>query len=435
MALTSFFGKKKRRVVVLGLDGVPYSLLTGLNEKQDIMPFFRRLVRNGAFHPIEASTPEISSVSWTNFATGVNPGTHGIYGFTDFEPGSYKFCFPDSTSIKAPTLWQTLSGRNKRSVIINLPATYPVQPFNGAMISGFVSPNIDMSVHPRSLLPFLKQIGYQVDMNLAQARNDPDYLDQALHQTLRQRRQVAEKLWTEEDWELFILVVTGTDRLHHFQFDASLETSHPFHDRFMKYYRAVDDLIAWVHGKFTEDCHKDSLFIMLSDHGFTAVKREVYLNTFLQKRGYLAYSEPSPQTIQSIGPGSRAFAMDPSRIYINRKGRYPLGEVAADEVEALTMELREELAGITCEGEPVIRNVYTRDELYSGPWTEAAPDLVLISHPGFDLKANVTHDDVFGRSALTGMHTRDNAFCYMNGTSTPVKNVIDFAPIILDFLS
>jgi predicted AlkP superfamily phosphohydrolase/phosphomutase len=38
-------------------------------------------------------------------------------------------------------------------------------------------------------------------------------------------------------------------------------------------------------------------------------------------------------------PETKAFAMDPGRIYLHRQGRYPGGMVNADEAEILMQEL------------------------------------------------------------------------------------------------
>ncbi len=40
----------------------------------------------------------------------------------------------------------------------------------------------------------------------------------------------------------------------------------------------------------------------------------------------------------------------------------------------------------------------------------AAPDLVLLSNPGFDLKGGLEKDQEAGNSHFTGMHRQDNAF-------------------------
>ncbi len=59
--------------------------------------------------------------------TGANPGTHGIFGFTEFERGSYRIRFPSFPDLKAPTLWDRLGKKGRRSVVINQPSTYPAR--------------------------------------------------------------------------------------------------------------------------------------------------------------------------------------------------------------------------------------------------------------------------------------------------------------------
>ena len=102
------FSKKMKKVLIIGIDGVPYSLLNTYMEK-DIMPNLKKILSQGyTLHQMNASIPDISSVSWTSFNTGVNPGEHGIYGFTDLKPDSYSLYFPNSKDIKAPTFWEIL---------------------------------------------------------------------------------------------------------------------------------------------------------------------------------------------------------------------------------------------------------------------------------------------------------------------------------------
>ncbi|GAG48050.1 unnamed protein product, partial [marine sediment metagenome] len=80
---------------------------------------------------MKASLPEISSVSWTNFMTGTNPGTHGIFGFTDFKTDSYDLCFPNFLDLKKETFWDKLGEQRKKCIIINQPSTYPARKING----------------------------------------------------------------------------------------------------------------------------------------------------------------------------------------------------------------------------------------------------------------------------------------------------------------
>ncbi len=87
-------GVKKRRLVVIGLDGTPYTFL-----KKEIgegsLPNLSGLFARGRLAQMETEIPTISSVAWASFMTGANPGEHGIFGFTDRQPGSYELFFPN----------------------------------------------------------------------------------------------------------------------------------------------------------------------------------------------------------------------------------------------------------------------------------------------------------------------------------------------------
>ena len=96
--------KKPGRACVIGLDGVPYGMIVELAQR-GVMSTMARLMDIGKIHRMRASLPEISSVSWTDFMTGADSGTHGIFGFTDLKPGTYDLRFPNFLDVKVPTFW------------------------------------------------------------------------------------------------------------------------------------------------------------------------------------------------------------------------------------------------------------------------------------------------------------------------------------------
>src|SRR5215207_3370449 len=93
----------KGRAVVLGLDGVPHSMLKKLIA-DGVMPRMARLVASGTLQRMESTMPCVSSVAWTSFRTSFNPGQHVITRFTDRHPGTYKTHFPTTKSILPSTL-------------------------------------------------------------------------------------------------------------------------------------------------------------------------------------------------------------------------------------------------------------------------------------------------------------------------------------------
>jgi predicted AlkP superfamily phosphohydrolase/phosphomutase len=430
--LTKLFPRKKKRAVLIGLDGVPYTLVQGLARK-GVAPNLAKLAGQGPSHfkQMDASLPEISSVSWSSFMTGVNPGRHGIYGFMDLKPQTYQMYFPSYPHLKAPVLWDTLGQRGQRSVVVNLPGTYPARPHHGVLISGFVAIDLKKAVHPASLLPKLEGIRYRIDVDTSKA-HDAEFLYADLDETLEAREKAFDLLWDEEEWDLFVAVITGTDRLQHFQWDAVSDEEHPNHTRAMAFYRKVDDVVGRILRKLGDS---DALYVM-SDHGFTGIEQEVILNRHLVEQGFLSWEKDPPGSYEDIRPESRAFAMDPSRIYIHRQGRYPKGSVAEADVPALREELKRLFLELEHDGRRVVREVYFPEQIYEGPELDRAPDLVLLSNYGYDLKGNIRKPDVFDRTHFMGMHTRDDAFLLSN-VPLPDKrpHIQDVSALLMQALS
>ena len=171
-------------------------------------------------------------MSWSSFMTGTQAGDHGIYGFVDLVAGTYQYRFPDFRDLKAPPFFDELGLNEKRSVIINLPATYPARPIPGVLISGFVALDLEKAVYPESYLPMLKQAGYQVDVDAGKGRDRKSEFLADLHCALKIRKQVADILWEKEKWDVFMFTVTETDRLQHFLYDAYGDSRHPYHGEF-----------------------------------------------------------------------------------------------------------------------------------------------------------------------------------------------------------
>ena len=426
-----FFKKtKKDRVCVFGLDGVPHSLLLDL-ARQDVMPFFRTLIESGTLHKMKASLPEISSVSWTDFMTGTTSGTHGIFGFTDLKENSYAMRFPNYLDMKAETIWDKLGQKNKKSVIINQPSTYPARRLNGTLISGFVAIELGKAVYPITTKPALEKIGYEIDIDTFKARENHEFLWKELDRTLAGRVKAFDLLW-KEDWDYFELVITGTDRLQHFLWDAFSDLEHPYHQRFLDYYRQIDIALQHMVSSYKKlNGGTDGLFL-LSDHGFTGIKQEVYLNAWLEKEGYLSFSMTEPKTLDDISAKSKAFAMDPNRIYFNYEGRYPRGSVNPAERDALAAEIKAKLAPLSHEGTPVVHRIFDTRDIYTGPHVEKGPDLIVLSEHGYDMKGSIKKKEIFGRSILQGMHTWDDAFFWAAGEHGPDLAISQLSQIILD---
>jgi len=394
-----------KKALVIGIDGVPYELLNRLIER-GCMEGLKAILNVGyRLHKMKASLPDISSVSWTSFMTGVNPGEHGIFGFTELKYNTYELSFPDSRSIKAPLFWQTLKHKNRiqSSIILNIPNTYPAFPIDGLLVSGFVAIDFDRAVYPPDYAHVLQEKGYIIDVDLMKAREDREgfYID--LIDSIRVRKEVASWLLNEKDWDISVLCVTETDRLHHFFFDQQ-ETV-----LFDDFYKEIDDFITYLYKTTQKKYGEDILFLILSDHGFVELETEVNINAYFKEAGILKINT-TRDFYERIDKGTFAFAMDPGRIYINYENKFPRGSVKLEETDAVKKLIKDTLFSLKDKkSQKIIRHIFDKQEIYRGRYTEHAPDLICIPNNGYDLKGNLRKDEIFTKGIFRGMHTWDNA--------------------------
>ncbi len=306
----------------------------------------------------------------------------------------------------------------------NIPQTYPARPSNGVIVSGFVAIDLKKATYPERVFNYLSDIGYKIDVNAKLAAENPELFFDDLFDTFERRKRAIKHLYEKEEWQLFIGVITETDRLHHFFFDSALEGT--YYGIFERFYGELDAFI----GEMVNQAGKDgaSLFAC-SDHGFTTIKTEVYLNKWLIENGYLYLN--GHQGLKGITSDTRAFCLDPSRIYIHLEGRYGRGCIKNSEYMQLRDELKDRLLKIEFNGKKVIKNIYAKEGIFNGNYAENGPDLYLLPNYGFDLKGAVNKENVFGVTHFRGMHTFDDAFFY---SSVPVNDkdlkIEDLASII-----
>lgn len=437
----------------MGLDGVPFSLLKAYLDL-GILPNLQRILKDGhSLSQMDASLPEVSSTSWTSFITGTNPGEHGIFGFMDLSPQTYRICFPDARSIKAPTIWEivgdTANGKessfsrqykgrlkaSRRSVILNVPQTNPALPMSGVLVAGFVALDLKTAVYPYSAYRYLESMRYVIDVDATKAEGQKEVFLKELAESFGKRKTAFNYFLENEEWDLFMATITETDRLHHFFFDAAYEENHPLHENFVAFYHDVDVYMGRLYDRFREMAGESGRFMVVSDHGFAPIKSEVYVNAYLREKGFLKLNNYA-QLFERIEEGSRAFVLDPCRVYLNRKDRYPKGGVSEEEREDVLKELTQALYELKDEnGDAVIREVFKAGDIYSGPWKNEGPDLVCLPFDGFDLKGLLKGENVFGKRHFTGMHTRHDAHCVLPASiSFPRKpHIENMAKVIVDY--
>lgn len=401
---------KPPRLFVLGWDGSPLRLLRRLMQAGDL-PNLARLFESGSAVEMNSSLPDVSAVAWTSINTGMNPGKHGIYGFYDGRPGDRSIQVMTASHVRAQTMWELVSDAGRRAVALNVPLSYPPQRINGVVVSDFLAPSLGKAVYPTAVLSTLERFGYRIDTDPAVARESLQRFVQDFKATADSRAEAVMHFMDEEEWGLFFVVFMETDRLHHFMWQYMEEEEPTYGPMFLDAYRHLDALAGRILAKLSPD---DAL-IFLSDHGFTTLKREVYLNVWLEQEGYLRFTLGGERGLSSIDPSTTVYSLDPGRLYVNVQGRQPGGRVPEAEASPLLDELEGKLRELRDpdSGDAVVKEVYRADAIYSGPERGRAPDMLVMPHDGYDIKGTFDSTTLTGRGKLVGMHKYDNATLFV----------------------
>jgi predicted AlkP superfamily phosphohydrolase/phosphomutase len=272
------------------------------------------------------------------------------------------------------------------------------------------NPPIPISAPPAFSKTLADQIGLYRTIGWAEATwplnegrlDESDFMYDA-NRAMDDRERIFFKSLEHDDWDLFVAAIETTDRVSHMMWRL-IDPRHPMYDAGLagkygdsieKIYRRADDLVGRIEARLPAGT---ALFVM-SDHGFHSFRRGVNLNTWLVQNGYMVFhgQEGEKKGLADLfGRGkfwegvdwsrTRAYAVGLGQIYFNLRGREGQGIVSAGaEYKALQDEIASKLVQLADPdtGEPVMRAVYKRDDIYRGDYIQNAPDLQVGLNDGY----------------------------------------------------
>jgi predicted AlkP superfamily phosphohydrolase/phosphomutase len=124
--------KTKPRVVVVGVNGMELDVIRPLLVKGE-MPNLAKVIKNGAYGKLRTvDAPNCPRVYSTLF-TSTRPDENGVTGFI---VGGIT---ANTNMLKQEPIWSILSKNGVSVGMANVPATFPVMPVNGYMVSGMLT--------------------------------------------------------------------------------------------------------------------------------------------------------------------------------------------------------------------------------------------------------------------------------------------------------
>lgn len=289
------------RVLLFGVDGLAFRVLDPMIER-GLLPNFARVRNEGTWGILRSTTPPMTPPAWMSIATGLLPAGHGVYDFWGYEwkgraeadainrvatamrergerEGPTAYVMTQRRGGKA--IWNMLSEWGKQVVVANVPLTYPPEPVNGIMLSGYMAPDTRANVtYPTSFKDELLRIApnYQIDLDPAVSGGQ---IGDPLVETLKMTRERLKmfRLVLGKPWDFCFLACSGADRIQHLRWDAIMG----FHPQAVAYYQMLDDAL----GLMLDELNADDLLLIVSDHGFRGVRRKFYVQEYLHRLGLL----------------------------------------------------------------------------------------------------------------------------------------------------
>jgi predicted AlkP superfamily phosphohydrolase/phosphomutase len=268
---------------VLGLDGGTFQLMDPLMEAGEL-PFLRSLVRRGVSAPLMSVYPSKTIPAWYSFATGLDPGTLGIFGFTEPNGGPGKSRLVQGYR-PAEAVWDKLSRQGHRVGVLNFPVR-AASPMNGYLIPGMFGEN--PSTYPTDVRSRLAAgLGEPLVAEL------PPYRESERHEWLSlatqgvlQRAAAAEFLQDVYHPDFLFVLHRETDRVEHQHWAECARGPAHMPADLLAFWRAVDASCARIDKAFRSQ-GEPAVTLVISDHGHGPAGAEFFTNRWLLEEGFL----------------------------------------------------------------------------------------------------------------------------------------------------
>lgn len=417
------------KTLLVGLDAACWEYLDPLLQAKKL-PNLERLLHQGTSGTLRSVMPPITPAAWSSLVTGVNPGKHGVFEWVQRRPGDYSFVPVDARQRCGTPVWKRLNAAGIRTGVVNIPLTYPVEPLDGFLLCGFSAPPSKRDLtYPASLLNEIEaRYGpYQPDVDMPPEGTWSPGAYQA--ERSFQERQVRTAAWLANVHQVHVLILNLMllDHANHTMPDEAvveqaiidsdadlgllLDEFAPdnvmlISDHGSRRVRGVFLMQAWLAEQgvlkrpprpVNSQAQVANFLLRRMQNGRSHLANRIYRRilrealvrlphtwtTSLRSRleSAIPLANLQIETLDRFVPAeTRVFQPGGHRgsLTINLVGREPQGVVQPEEKEALTAELIEKLSAV-CDpetGEKVFPAIYRPEEIYSGPFTAHAPDLI-----------------------------------------------------------
>ena len=485
--------ERRTRLLVVGIDaGDPDLILAGAAAGR--LPRLAALLARGASGPTANPTGFYVGAVWPSFYTGVSPARHGRHCYCQIRVGSYDTARFRPRDLKHEPFWDALARAGRRVAVLDVPKTFPSEGLLGLQLCdwGTHDPEGEPASTPPELAAEVKArfgpdpVG-RCDRRDRALAGDFAALRDGLVRRAGVRADVARHYLARGGWDLFLTVFSETHCVGH-QCWHIHDPTNAFYDPALRralggdpveeVYAAVDRGV----GVLLDAVGAETPVLVLASHGMGPHYDGTFLLPEILRRLLDPPSSPLRQrggellagAWQSLPPAlrarlaglrdrvrrpladalpstemqgaRRAFPVTNNDVYaairLNLVGREPHGRLhRGEEADAFCRELSRDLCALVRAGDgtPAVKRVLRTAELYSGPYLDDLPDLLV----EWDRSAPITAvesprtgriEGHFG-GMRTGDHRESGLWIAAGPAVAPGRqaepvSVVDFAPTI-----
>gem|GEM_PF-3161695 len=364
----------------------------------------------------------------------MNPGKHGIFGFYGRQQRTYNIEPVTDSDVHARRLWDYTTEQDLTSLIVNVPVTHPGREIDGAIVPGYLAGDVP-DTYPKDVLQEVGLSDYSVYAPSEGKDGEHDRLLTEWLELTESRSVLAKSLMDAYDWDVLFLEFQKTDGAMH-KFDDRSKVKQIFEH----VDNCMADVLAEVSGDpniFVLSDHgigqqKDwsvALNTWLRDEGYlTTTKGSTESNDWIEDAtdtggessdhtlagtllGGLQRAGITVQQVErvlakaglydlasSLAPDSATDALGEEvvdreqstafyegmgfsgvdvGVVLNDDRFYRDGVVSEAEYDQVRDELMDALEAMSGPDGRPFESVHAREDVYHGPRTEFAPDIIL----------------------------------------------------------
>src|SRR5712671_2107285 len=257
------------RCLFIGLDALDPDIMRQGAARGDF-PAFAQLMAHG--RTVETLTDPGTYVGslWVTLHTGVDPSRHGLYCWSELEPGTYKLRPSDERNITVPSFWSRLSEAGHRVAVVDIPHCKLDADINGIHVVNWMThfkTEEGFVTAPRDLAGDIeKRFGLDPVPHCNAIDHSPHGISEfteAMLLRVARRTQFGLELIAARTYDLVAIGFGESHCVGHQCYHLHTSGGTSADDPMMRVYRTIDRAV----GRLVDACPEGCTIVVVASHG------------------------------------------------------------------------------------------------------------------------------------------------------------------------